>query len=284
MRILLTGKSGQVGSALQHSLAPLGQLIATDKAALDLSDLKSLDRKIKDAKPDVIVNAAAYTAVDRAERERELALRVNSSAVKAIGEAASACGALVVHFSTDYVFDGEKAGAYTEEDLPRPINVYGKSKLAGERALAATGCRYFIFRTSWVYGPTGRNFLLAILAAARAKPALRVVNDQRGAPTSSNAIASAIARVLSSSDLSKRANGIFHLSAAGQTTWHGFAQEILARKGLRIPVVPISSAEHAAPAKRPKNSLLDNSKLLKTFGIALPGWREGLAAVLPAIH
>ena len=279
MRILLTGKNGQIGSALERALAPLGQVVATDRAGLDLLDLNSIKNRIEKEKPDVIVNAAAYTAVDRAESERQLAFQANADSMRAIGEAAKASGALVVHFSTDYVFDGEKLAPYLESDAPTPINVYGESKLAGERILAATGCRHFIFRTSWVYGPRGRNFLLAILAAARAKPELRVVDDQRGAPTSSGAIAAATARVLSSPAFSSKPSGIYHMSAAGETSWHGFAKAILDGAGLRTAVVAIRSEEYPAAARRPKNSLLDNAKLVATFGIALPDWRQGLREV-----
>ena len=284
MRILLTGSKGQVGSALMPALAPLGEVSAFDRQALDLLDLQSIKNTIAKVKPDIIVNAAAYTAVDRAEREKDTAFEVNFLAVKELAREARSINALLVHFSTDYVFDGEKPAPYVETDAPNPLSVYGHSKLEGERAIAASGCRHFIFRTSWVYGPAGRNFLHAILAAAKAKPELRVVDDQRGAPTSSLAIAGAVAQVLSRSDFSKKPAGIYHLSAAGETTWHGFATQIISMKGLQTTVTPISSAEYGAPAKRPKNSLLDNSKIRAAFGIALPDWRQSLAAVLAAIH
>ncbi len=281
MKILLTGRGGQVGSALESALAPLGEVIALDRHGLDLLNLNSIRTKIKREKPQVIVNAAAYTAVDRAEQERESAFAVNARAVEELAREAGALDALLVHFSTDYVFDGKKPAPYAETDAPNPLGVYGKSKLAGEQAIAASGCRHFIFRTSWVYAPVGRNFVHAILAAAETKPELRVVVDQRGAPTSSGAIAGAVAQVLARSG---KASGLYHLSAAGETTWHGFAKEILAMKGLQTAVVPISSAEYGAPARRPKNSLLDNGKIGAEFGIALPDWRQGLAAVLAAIH
>ena len=202
-----------------------------------------------------------------------------------IGVAAAAHDALVVHFSTDYVFDGEKSSPYLETDPPNPISVYGESKLAGEMALAAAGCRYLIFRTSWVYAPRGRNFVLAILAAARTKPELRVVDDQHGAPTSSTAIAEAVARVLSSPKArSGTTDSIYHMSAAGETTWHGFATMIVRSAGLKTPVVPIRSEQYPVAARRPKNSRLDNTKLLASFGIALGDWRAEAAAVLAAIH
>ena len=284
MRILLTGSKGQVGSALVPALAPLGEVSAFDRQTLDLLDLQSIKNTVARVKPDIIVNAAAYTAVDRAEREKDLALEVNFRAVKELAREARSIDALLIHFSTDYVFDGEKPAPYVETDAPNPLSVYGSSKLEGERAIAASGCRHLIFRTSWVYGPAGRNFLHAILAAAKTKPELRVVDDQRGAPTSSMAIAGAVAQVLSAANLSKKPGGIYHLSAAGETTWHGFATEILKGKGLNTPVVAIRSNEYPVAARRPKNSLLDNSKLGATFGIALPDWRQSLPAVLAAIH
>src|SRR6185436_17616937 len=181
-------------------------------------------------------------------------------------------------------FDGEKRMPYVESDAPAPLSVYGSSKLEGERAIAASGCRHLIFRTSWVYGPTGRNFLHAILDAARTRPELKVVDDQRGAPTSSVAIAGTVAQVLSRTDISGKPRGIYHLSAAGETTWHGFAAAILAGRGLKVPLAAIRSDEYPAAAKRPKNSLLDNSKLRATFDVELPDWRQGLAAVLAAIR
>ena len=284
MKILLTGSKGQVGSALVPALAPLGELSAFDRASLDLLDSQSIRNTIARVKPDIIVNAAAYTAVDRAEREEDAAFAVNFRAVKELAREAKAIDALLIHFSTDYVFDGEKPAPYVEADAPNPLSVYGRSKLEGERAVAASGCRHFIFRTSWVYGPTGRNFLHAILAAATTKPELRVVDDQRGAPTSSAAIAGAVARILARPDLSSRASGLYHLSAGGETTWHGFATAILEAKGIKTPVTAIRSDEYPVAARRPKNSLLDNSRAAATFGIALPDWRDGLAAVMRAMH
>ena len=281
MRILLTGKSGQVGSELEERLAPAGELIAPGRAELEFLDLRSLQQEVRSVRPDVIVNAAAYTAVDRAEAERDAAFAVNAAAVGVLAEEAKKLGALLVHFSTDYVFDGEKAAPYHEDDSPHPVSVYGESKLAGERAVAGSGCRYLIFRTSWVYSAGGRNFLRVILAAARERNELRVVDDQRGAPTSAQAIARAVASILMKEN---PPNGLYHMTAAGETTWHGFARAILEGVGLQTPVVAITSAEYAAKARRPKNSLLDNSRLQRVFGFALPDWRAGLAAVLAAIH
>jgi dTDP-4-dehydrorhamnose reductase len=282
VRILLTGRAGQVGSALERTLAPLGEVRAFDRQGLDVSNRDGVASAVRGYKPSVIVNAAAYTAVDRAEREPELAFQVNSHAVKELAREALALGALLVHFSTDYVFDGEKPTPYVEGDEPNPINVYGRSKLEGERAVAASGCRHLIFRTSWVYAPTGRNFLSAILAAARDKPELRVVDDQRGAPTSSLDIAAAVARILALPGLEAK-GGLYHMTAAGETTWHGFARAILDAKGIRTPLAAIPSAEFPTAARRPKNSRLSNARLAGMFGVALPDWREGLAAVLQAV-
>ena len=284
MKVLLTGRTGQVGSSLVTKLSPLAELIALDRHGLDLRDPRSISRVIDEVRPDVIVNAAAYTAVDRAEQERDAAFETNSRAPGDLARAAKSIDALLVHFSTDYVFDGEKSSPYLESDATSPLNVYGQSKLEGERAIAASGCRHLIFRTSWVYGATGRNFLHAILAAARSRPELRVVGDQHGAPTSSEAIATAVAQVVRRADLPRSSGGIYHLSAGGSTTWHGFARAILKAKGLQIPVDAIRSEEYPVAARRPKNSLLDNSRIGAAFGIALPDWRESLAAVLAAIH
>ena len=278
MRILLTGSKGQVGSALVPALAPLGEVSAFDRQGLDLLDLKSIGSKIQREKPDIIVNAAAYTAVDRAEQEKDLAFAVNFRAVKELAREAKAVDALLVQFSTDYVFDGEKPAPYVETDAPNPLSAYGRSKLEGERAIAASGCRHFIFRTSWVYAPGGRNFVNAILAAAKTRPELRVVDDQRGAPTSAAAIAEAVARILSDASLARKPSGIYHLSAAGETTWYGFAKEILADAGLDVRLRPVTTAEYGAAAPRPANSLLDNARLHATFGIALPDWRAGFRA------
>ena len=275
MRILLTGRNGQVGWEVQKALAPLGELTALGRAELDLSDAGRLREAVREANPDVIVNAAAYTAVDKAESEREAAFAVNATAPGILAEEAKRNGALLVHYSTDYVFDGAKPVPYVEEDEPNPINVYGASKLAGERAIAGSGCRYLILRTSWVYGPRGSNFLLTILRVARERPELRVVDDQIGAPTSSRAIARATAQVLRPG-----AHGTYHLSAAGQVSWCGFARAILARAGVATAVVPIRSEDYPAAARRPRNSRLDCSRLRETFGVALAPWEAGLAEVM----
>ena len=274
MKILLLGSKGQVGRELARSLAPLGHVTALDRTQLDITDGDKIAAAVRAASPNVIVNAAAYTAVDRAESERDLAFSVNAAAPGVLAAQAAKLGALFVHYSTDYVFDGTKAGPYREDDPPHPLNIYGASKLAGERAIAATGCRHLILRTSWVYGPHGSNFMRTILRAARERPELRVVDDQVGAPTTSLAIARATAEVLR-----HPAEGLYHMSAAGQTSWCGFARAILSRAGIRTPVVAIRSEEYPTAARRPRNSLLDNSRLREAFGVSLAPWEEGLAEV-----
>jgi len=274
LRILLTGRNGQVGWELQKALAPLGELTALGRAELDLRDAGRIREAVRASNADAIVNAAAYTAVDKAESEREAAFAVNASAAGVLAEEAKRSGALLVHYSTDYVFDGEKPAPYVEEDEPNPINAYGASKLAGERAIAASGCRTLILRTSWVYGPRGANFYLTMLRLARERPELRVVDDQVGAPTSSIEIARATLHMLRPG-----AHGLYHLSAAGRTSWCGFARAILARAGIATPVVAIRTEDYPAPAKRPRNSRLDCSRLRADFGVALAPWEEGLAEV-----
>lgn len=275
MRILLTGSNGQVGWELQRTLAPLGEISALGRVELDLRDAGRIRDAVRTVKPDVIVNAAAYTAVDKAEAEREPAFAVNAIAPGILAEEAKRAGAVLVHYSTDYVFDGTKGAPYVEEDVPNPINVYGASKLAGERAIAATGCRHLILRTSWVYGPRGSNFFLTMLRVARERRELRVVDDQIGAPTSSAAIALATAQVLRPAAL-----GTYHLSAAGQVSWCGFARAILARAGIATPVSAIHTEDYPTAARRPRNSLLDNARLHADFGIALAPWEEQLAEAL----
>jgi dTDP-4-dehydrorhamnose reductase len=274
LRILLTGANGQVGWELRRTLAPLGELTALGRAELDLRDAVRIREAVRASNPDVIVNAAAYTAVDKAESEREAAFAVNAGAPGVLAAEAKRSGALLVHYSTDYVFDGAKPAPYVEEDEPNPVNAYGASKLAGERAIAASGCRYLILRTSWVYGPRGANFYLTMLRLARERPELRVVDDQVGAPTSSLAIARATAQLLRPG-----AHGLYHLSAAGKTSWCGFARAVLEGAGITTPVVGIRTEDYPAPAKRPRNSRLDCSKLRKETGVALAPWEEGLAGV-----
>jgi len=281
MRILLTGRTGQVGQELERALAPLGEVFSFDHRQLDLADPIAIVSRVRDVKPGVIVNAAAYTAVDQAERDIEQAMLVNAAGPGFLAAEAKAAGALLVHYSTDYVFDGTKRTPYVETDATNPLSVYGRSKLAGEKAIQAAGCRYLILRTSWVYGPRGRNFFLTMLRLAREREELRVVNDQHGAPTSSIALAAATADILRRHGAD--ASGLFHLTAAGETTWFGFTEAIIeiARSTLlRVPrLVPISTAEYKTPARRPANSVLSCAKASQTLGTTLADWRSGLEQV-----
>jgi dTDP-4-dehydrorhamnose reductase len=268
VNVLLTGRNGQVGSELQGILQPS---VATDHATLDLADAAAIRRLVRESKPDVIVNAAAYTAVDKAETEVDLAMRVNGIAPGVLAEEAKRCGALLVHYSTDYIFDGSKRSPYVEEDAPNPLGVYGHSKLDGENRVRASGCRHLIVRTAWVYG-AGGNFVRAILRQAEKGGALRVVNDQQGAPTWARDIALASVALLGNG-----AQGTFNVSAAGVASWYEVALEILRLAGRAVEVKPVSSAEYAAKAPRPRYSVLDNSKL-RASGVAPIGdWRIRLA-------
>jgi dTDP-4-dehydrorhamnose reductase len=283
VRILLTGAGGQVGWELQRTLAPLGEVIAADRTVLDLADTAGIRRTVAAIAPDLIVNPAAYTAVDQAESEPGLANAINAVAP---GELA-ACGIPLVHFSTDYVYDGKKPDAYTEADAPNPLGVYGASKLAGDQAVLQSGAPHLILRTGWVYGLRGRNFLLTMQRLARERDTLAVVNDQFGAPTWSRLIAEAtaltIARWLDRPD-QNATSGIYHLSCGGRTSWHGFAAAILARLAgtetnlARLKAIPTSG--YPTPAARPANSRLNNDKLEATFGVRLPGWENALALCL----
>jgi dTDP-4-dehydrorhamnose reductase len=277
LRILLTGATGQVGWELRRTLAPLGEVKPFDRFGLDLADTPPLVATVRALQPEVIVNAAAYTAVDKAETERDLAFAVNATAPRVLAEEAKRIGALLVHYSTDYVFDGGKADPYVEEDATRPINAYGASKLAGEQAIQASGCRHLILRTSWVYGPRGKNFYLTMLRLAKERSELKVVDDQRGVPTSSLEIARATATLLD-----KGAQGLYHMTAAGETSWCGFARAILERAGIATPVVPIRTQDYPTPAARPPNSRLDCSKLRAAHGVSLAPWERALDEVTSA--
>jgi dTDP-4-dehydrorhamnose reductase len=282
--ILLTGVNGQVGFELARSLQGLGQVAALDRGALDLGDPDQIRRVVRDLRPALIVNPAAYTAVDKAETDVDAAMRINAEAPGVLAEEAKRLGAALVHYSTDYVFDGSKDGTYVEDDTVNPQNVYGKSKLAGEQAIAASGCDHLIFRTSWVYGLRGKNFLLTMLKLGAERPELRVVADQIGAPTWSATIATATAHVLAQSLASgstgwwREHAGIYHLTAAGATSWHGFAQAIfdiaLGESGPKV--LPIPAADYLVPAKRPANSRMSHDKLAEHFGLRLPAWDEAL--------
>jgi dTDP-4-dehydrorhamnose reductase len=274
LRILLTGAGGQVGWELKSTLAALGEVKAFDRAQLDLADTPRLVAAVRAMQPDAIVNAAAYTAVDKAESDREAAFAANATAPRVLAEEAKRAGALLVHYSTDYVFDGEKPAPYVETDATNPISVYGESKLAGERAVAKVGGRHLILRTSWVYGPRGKNFYLTMLRLARERTELRVVDDQVGAPTSSLAIARATVQLLQ-----RGAQGLYHMSATGEVSWCGFARAILARAGIGTPVHAIGTKDYPTPARRPRNSRLDCSKLRREHVVALAPWEEQLAEV-----
>ena len=275
MKILLAGRNGQVGWELEPRLARLGELVALDRSGLDLGDPGAVRSRVRELRPDVIVNAAAYTAVDRAESEPGLAFAINAAAPGVLADEAKRLGALLVHYSTDYVFDGTKAAPYTESDEPNPLSVYGRSKLAGERAIRASGCRYLILRTSWVYAGRGRNFLLTMLRLGAERPELRVVDDQHGAPTWARDIAEATVTLLERS-----VEGLFHLTAAGETTWHGFAGAIMRLAGLTPVVRAIRSDEYPVAARRPANSVLDNAQVRAAGGVVMPAWEESLGRCL----
>jgi dTDP-4-dehydrorhamnose reductase len=302
-RILLIGKNGQVGRELQEFLPRIGQVTATDRQQLDLTEPDDIRRVIRDAQPRVIVNAAAYTAVDAAESDEGTAHAINAVAPGVMAEEAKRLGAVMVHYSTDYVFDGTKGAPYVEEDEPNPQNVYGKTKLAGERAVQSAGGAHLIFRTAWVYAREGRNFMLTILRLAGQKEELRIVDDQFGAPTWSREIAVTTSSILSEriaspgglAGLGER-SGICHLTASGETTWCKFAEAILeeaashasegwlgattgGRPIVGCRIIPIATSQYPTPAKRPKYSVLSNRRLNETFGAALPDWRTQLRLV-----
>ncbi len=281
MRILLVGTRGQVGFELVRTLAPLGEVHGFDFPQLDLADADSIVAACRAVRPGLIVNAAAYTAVDKAESEPALAHAINGVAPGVLAEQARRLGAVLVHYSTDYVFDGSRRAPYGEDDAPAPLNEYGRSKLAGDRAIAQSGCKHLVFRTTWVYGPRGRNFLLTMLSLAQARDEVRVVDDQHGAPTTSLFLAQATARALAAIPSAGVPSGIYNLSASGETTWAGFARAIFeraaARPGFRVPrVVPIATSDYATPAKRPLYSVLSHGKFRSAFGFAPTSWEAQL--------
>ena len=301
IRVLLTGARGQLGAELARELEGRAEVVAHDRGSLDLARPGDIAARVREARPEVILNAAAYTAVDRAETELDAARAVNAVAPAVLAAEAKRLGALLVHYSTDYVFDGTKKTPYVETDPTAPLNAYGRTKLEGEEAVAASGCDHAILRTSWVYAAHGRNFMLTMLRLAAAQKELRVVDDQRGAPTSSRQLARATLDLLARNDRSRpigpgdlervrSASGVYHATASGETTWFGFALEIFDRWSKRpgnvfvMPrVIAIASADYPTPARRPANSVLSNARLAGTFGVRLPPWRDGLEEALSAL-
>jgi len=289
--VLVTGADGQVGWEARRTFAPLGRVVAVDRGDVDFADLDALRALVRTHRPAVIVNAAAYTAVDRAESERDLAFAINAAAPRALAEEAERLGAVIVHFSTDYVFDGTKETPYDESDEPSPLNVYGESKLAGDRAVMSSGAAHLVFRTSWVYGARGHNFLRTMLQLSHERDTLRVVSDQIGAPTPARLLAAICAQVVGrhvgedAVTLPESRWGVYDAVTRGATSWHGFAQRILALDPRRSEqrcreVVAIPSAEYQTAARRPARSLLDVGKLERTFGLRMPDWESQLELVM----
>jgi dTDP-4-dehydrorhamnose reductase len=284
-KILILGQQGQVAWELQRTLASLGHVTVLGSQVLDLANPDAICAQVRSIQPDIIVNAAAYTAVDKAESESALCLSINAIAPGILAELARESQALLVHYSTDYVFDGIKASPYLETDQTNPLSVYGASKLAGEQAIIQADCAHLILRTTWVYGDRGKNFLLTILRLAAEKTELKIVADQIGAPTWSRAIAEATTQVITQCRHDRTSvKGLYNLSAAGKTSWHGFATEIIDRARSINPdlqlaieqILPIPTTDYPTPAQRPTNSVLDSSKLLKDFGVQLPDWQVSL--------
>ena len=292
MKLLVTGATGQVGWELARSLMPLGEVFALDRSRCDLSRPETLAALVAELAPDVIVNAAAYTAVDKAESEEVLATTINGIAVGELARAAKAAGALLVHYSTDYVFDGTKPGPYTEDDPVAPLNAYGRSKLAGEVAIRESGCDHLILRTTWVFSARGGNFMRTMLRLGAEREQLRVVADQHGAPTWARNIADATSHIVARAQHERRdgtfASGIFNLASAGETNWHGFAEAIFAAARNSLPelalkvvsVEPIPASAYPTPAARPPNSRLAADRLAARFGIAMPHWQDALRRCL----
>lgn len=285
MKILLTGKNGQVGYELEQGLQGLGQIMAVDRRQMDLANLDQVREVTRTLKPDLIINAAAYTAVDKAENEPELAMRINADAPALMAEEAKKLGAAMIHYSTDYVFDGSKGKPYVESDTPCPINVYGTTKLMGERAIQAVGIPHLILRTSWIYGMRRKNFLLSVLSQAERNEDLRIVNDQRGAPTWCRTIADITAKIVekkfSPDDEWDQKNGLYHLTAQGQTTWYDFTNAIFAQSNIRKqPVITTISTMHKESiANRPLNSMMSCNHFTQDF-FELPKWDSELTRCL----
>ena len=296
MKILLLGKNGQVGWELQRALAPLGELTALDRQGDDglcgdLTNLDGLAATVRAVQPQVIVNAAAYTAVDKAEGEPELAQRINAEAPAALAREAAALGALLVHYSTDYVFDGSGSAPWAEDAPTGPLGVYGATKLAGEHAIVQTGCPHLILRTSWVYAARGGNFARTMLRLAQERERLTVIDDQWGAPTGAELIADVTAHAVAQTRQQPARASIYHLAAAGETTWFSYAKYVLAlagqaQKAIKIKateLLPIPTSAYPTPARRPHNSRLDTRKLQTRFGLALPPWQHGVSRMLAEI-
>ncbi len=289
-RILILGATGQLGRELQRSFAGAGEIVYPGRERADMASPEQVRELVRSIAPDLILNAAAYTAVDRAETERELAMAINAGAPQALAEEAARRNALLVHYSTDYVFDGARQGPWVETDEPNPLNVYGASKLAGEAAISAVGGRHLIFRTSWVYGPHGKNFMLTMLRLGRERDLLRVVDDQIGAPTTSIELARATRAVVDSvlTGASKSPEdwaGLYHMTCQGSTSWCGFARAIFAgtaslRNGRQPELEPIPSSDYPTPARRPANSVLSNLKLTERFGVQLAPWETALQTAI----
>ena len=278
LSILLTGASGQLGAELARALRPQGDVIAADRARLDVADPDAIVAAVRGARPDLIVNAAAYTAVDLAEKETAAAHAANARAPGILAEEAKRLGAVLIHYSTDYVFDGAATTPYREDAPANPLNVYGASKLAGERAIADVGCHALVLRTSWVYGLHGRNFLVTIRRLAAEREELRIVADQIGVPNWTGTLAAATARLVASGlpALAER-SGLYHLSSTGTASWCDFARAIVG-EAARPRVVPIATADYPLPARRPAYGVLATNRFEATFGFELPDWREALAA------
>lgn len=290
MKILLLGKNGQVGWELQRSLAPLGELVSLDRHSTDycgnLADRDGLRHTLQTLKPDLIVNAAAYTAVDKAETDRDTAMLINGLAPQVMAQEAQRSGALLVHYSTDYVFNGRGVEPWAESAVASPVNYYGQTKLAGEQAILASGCQHLILRTSWVYGARGSNFAKTMLRLAAERDTLNVIADQHGAPTSAELLADVTAHAISATLRQPALSGLYHLVPSGETSWHAYAQFVLdfARaqgKPLKAATVtPIPTSAYPTPAARPLNSRLSNQKLQQAFGLHLPQWQGGVERML----
>jgi dTDP-4-dehydrorhamnose reductase len=289
-RILLTGKTGQVGWELQKTLVPLGTVVALDRSQMDLSNSDSIRKVIRDVKPEIIVNAAGYTTVDKAESEPDLATQVNAVAPGVMAEEAKRINAILIHYSTDYVFDGIKSVPYTEEDEPNPLNIYGNSKLAGERAIAASGCPHLILRASWIYSARGTNFVLTMLRLARARKELAVVNDQVGSPTWARSLAQTTAELLLKVRHAANEAGVYHLSAAGYTSRYTFAKKIIenarqlsGQESGWAEVRPTTTENYPLPAARPLNAATNKEKIKKVFGIEMADWENQLKSCMQEI-